>query len=436
MCNTGNKQHFNGGDDSMKDTKYLLKRGNVWYIRVARPPQEWGLNGAEFVFSLKTPELKVARAMRDKYLTPVLAETSAVHMLKKVLALLEAANEFNREQLGDLMYMLSPELAESKKMSLEALCKKFLKFAEKGDYAPSTLKLYYSTLEALCIILGKERDISTIDKPLMLKFRDTLTTLRSNWMKTAKREDYKSLKAKDSDSAVAPTTIENYLRRLNKFFTWAYSENHMSCNPIDGVKAPFKKAKVKIPITLEHADKLMKMSYPRTTTFSERTWKYLPLIARYTGARMAEIAQLRREDIVEKHGVLCISINTQDGKKVKTTSSARLTPISDKLMPHIVELMSQVKTGRLFPKCGEWTDGKGYVQICHYFSISWNNAAKKIGKHITFHGWRSYAVSQMADAGVEEIDRMRVVGHVVKGTHAIYTTQSISRAKKAVDLIP
>ncbi len=50
--------------EPMADKKYLQKRGNCWYIRVPKPPRLWGKD-SEFVCTLGTPDLKVARQLRD-----------------------------------------------------------------------------------------------------------------------------------------------------------------------------------------------------------------------------------------------------------------------------------------------------------------------------------------------------------------------------------
>ena len=198
---------------------------------------------------------------------------------------------------------------------------------------------------------------------------------------------------------------------------------------------PFQKTVIKQVISIAEADQLALLEKPITQSYDETTWKYMPLIARYTGARFAEVAQLTHKDIIHKHDLLCISINSDGNKSLKTASSQRLVPISNKLLPHINKLISLTKKGRLFKNCGDWTDKNDYTQVAHSFGKSYNKAVKKLGSHITFHKWREYAINQMADAGIAEIDRMRVVGHSVRGTHAIYTVDSLERAKKAVDSI-
>ena len=48
--------------------------------------------------------------------------------------------------------------------------------------------------------------------------------------------------------------------------------------------------------------------------------------------RLKEITQLQKEDIIKIGDILCISVNTNENKTVKTKQSARIIPIHDKLI--------------------------------------------------------------------------------------------------------
>jgi integrase len=417
------------GDQAMPDTKYLQKRDGCWYIRVARPPKSWGLGGKEFLHSLKTGELRHAQRLRDKHLCPILAEDSSVRMVEAIARILGTADADMNERLRQF----GIQLGDDGTMSLADLAAKFIAAAEKADYKPATVKVFRSTLKALIIILGDDLELRDLKKAHILKFRDTLVDLSANWL--IRSTDQLEPATGDAKS-VSPRTIQGYLRRLNRIFAWAIEEDiYVGENPVAGVHTTFTRRKTMQQVTVEEADALLAMPYPKNKNVDARAWTYMPLIARYTGARIAEIGQLRREDVVKVEGTLCLSIGSSGGRSVKTESSERLVPVSDKLRPHILKLHRIVKQGRLFPNCGDWKDKNGYVQTAHGFKL-WNRHVKDVGAHISFHAWRRYAVTQMANAGVAEIDRMRIVGHAVGGTHAIYTGEDLKRYKEAVDRIP
>ncbi|MBT4821626.1 MAG: tyrosine-type recombinase/integrase [Lentisphaerae bacterium] len=413
----------------MADTRYLQKRRGVWYIRVARPPKSWGLGGREFLHSLKTPELKHAQKLRDRYLLPILAEDSALRMVEQVALILGRAGPDLQERLKELGVVLGEDQA----LTLETLSEKFLRSAERADYKPSTVKAFRSTLTAFQRILGPDTEVHTLGKGDLLRFRDALTTLPASWMSRSTPDLSPATKG---EKAVSPRTIEGFLRRLSRVFAWAIDEDlFVGKNPLSGVKLTFTRRQSKQELTTSEADLLLTMPYPRNKNIDRVAWQYMPVIARYTGARLAEIGQLRRDDVVSREGTLSLSIDTTGGRTVKTESSVRFVPVSDKLRPHLEKLLSVVKSGRLFSHCGDWQDKNGYTQVAHGFKL-WNRHAKKVGAHISFHSWRHYAVTQMANAGVAEIDRMRIVGHAVSGTHAVYTAENLQRYKDAVDRIP
>ena len=293
----------------LMDNKFLQKRKNTWYIRVPSPPLEWGLGNKEFLASLKTSDIRSARLIRDKYLTPLMAETAAEGMLKSLLKSVSLANENTTQKMSELRAFLDKEKAEKLDLSLKELSDEFINFTHKGDYSPATIKLFTSTMRALNIILGPNTLIRSIDKKKMIMFRDTLLSLRANWLITNNCENINSLKAKDPADVVSPTTVKNYFRRIKTFFNWAISEDFLPApNPAESIKMPFQKTVIKQVISIAEADQLALLEKPITQSYDETTWKYMPLIARYTGARFAEVAQLTHMDIIHKHDLLCISI--------------------------------------------------------------------------------------------------------------------------------
>ena len=89
----------------MNDDKYLIKRNGVYYIRVQNPPPEWGFK-KEFKHTLRTGNIKIARELRNKYLLPLLAESSAVSMARTLLDSINRNEESIRDKLEDFGYVL------------------------------------------------------------------------------------------------------------------------------------------------------------------------------------------------------------------------------------------------------------------------------------------------------------------------------------------
>jgi hypothetical protein len=78
--------------------------------------------------------------------------------------------------------------------------------------------------------------------------------------------------------------------------------------------------------------------------------------------------------------------------------------------------------------------GSPFIRHAWGFSCLYNRHARKItDTHL--HCWRSYAISQMARAGIPEEFRRRIVGHSTIGVHDGYTNIDLARLKMAVDTI-
>ena len=76
--------------------------------------------------------------------------------------------------------------------------------------------------------------------------------------------------------------------------------------------------------------------------------RWVPWIGAYSGARVSEICQLRREDVVEIEGIWCIKVMPEAGS-VKTSGSERLIPLHPALVENgFLEFVLKKTTGPIF----------------------------------------------------------------------------------------
>lgn len=76
--------------------------------------------------------------------------------------------------------------------------------------------------------------------------------------------------------------------------------------------------------------------------------RWVPWLGAYTGARVAELCQLRREDVVSVDGIWCIRITPEAGP-LKTLSSDRIVPIHSALLGEgFMKFVHTVPAGPLF----------------------------------------------------------------------------------------
>jgi len=216
---------------------------------------------------------------------------------------------------------------------------------------------------------------------------------------------------------ISDNTIgKNYLICLNSIFDFAKSIGeypdidapsrlHNLVNEKDDgkvIRNPFTEDDLKIIFAPEN---LPKNGHP------EQFWA--PLIALFTGARISEICQLHRIDIVKRNEFYTISINDEEEKRVKSKAGKRIIPIHPILIEiGFVEYMNDMKKfgNQIFPTVKP--------DIFGYFgkepSRRWANYSDKIGitdKTKVFHSFRSTANITLIDAGIEEEKRCAFIGH-------------------------
>lgn len=415
------------------DKKYLFKRNGVWNTRF-RLPEKYG--GGLFQRSLGTSDITTARKFRDMYVMPFLAGND---LHDAVTALIEKAAELGIDQdkrFEAIKARITGAIETGdKSKSLRHLVGRYLAHVQKGDITPATLQSYTSNLEGFLKIVGEDRSAQSIEKIDITAFRDELLSLPVNWMRLKEIPPTEKIK-----KTVSLCQVSRSLTYARGFLQWAMDDGLIDAkaNPATGVKVPSMGSSNRRPFKRKEVEAACRLPMPsKTTKFNEEAWRALPLLARYTGARLGELAQLTCEDVVEVHGILCLHIYEDkiQGKSTKTHND-RYVPIASKVIPLVERLKKEQGNGLLLPNTGTWTDKNfGVVKPAKTLGNVFQRQVKGIAPDLTFHSFRSYAITEMANAGIHEEVRMRIVGHKGKTVHAGYTKIDINVMAKAVEKI-
>jgi integrase len=164
-------------------------------------------------------------------------------------------------------------------------------------------------------------------------------------------------------------------------------------------------------------------------------------IGLYTGARGAEIAQLRPGDLRREHGVWFFDFTPAAGR-LKTESSARKTPVHSALID--LGLLDYHKAlpkdaERLFPNlpAAKSKDGKFWSAVGKAFA-RWRKAAgvHRPPEKLDFHSFRHTFTKALEDVGVSKNDADRLTGHEVDGiTFGRYSAPELKRLKKVIERV-
>lgn len=146
---------------------------------------------------------------------------------------------------------------------------------------------------------------------------------------------------------------------------------------------------------------------------------WLPLLAIFTGCRIAELCQLTLTDITKIAEIWTISINDDENKKIKTEASRRIIPVHPILIKlGFLEYIEDAKSygGMLFP----------YLTANKFGNYS-ETPSERFGKYLdslnikdpkkVFHSFRGTVNSRFKDLGVHEGTRCQVMGHEYETTN-------------------
>ena len=243
-----------------------------------------------------------------------------------------------------------------------------------------------------------------------------------------------------------PRTVRKYVGTLKTLLGWAVEEQRLGAN----AAAPVK---VKVPIKVKLRDRAFTLPEARTILSatlqpapvrmssghrSARRW--VPWLCAYSGARVGEMAQLRKEDVGEVEGVWTMKITPEAGT-VKS-KEARLVP----LHAHLIDLgflafVAAAPDGPLF-----------FDPAAVRKSGESNRHVKKVGERLALwvrkdlgisdtgvapnHGWRHLFKWLATDNGVEGRVADAIAGHAFDTEGKKYGSVSVRAKAVAIAMLP
>jgi integrase len=218
-----------------------------------------------------------------------------------------------------------------------------------------------------------------------------------------------------SYKTITAVTVNNRLRKLSAFMNWCKSNGYVTDNPLVGLKVMTGSAK-EARLSFEQHDLTTLLNLDALKTEARKhPWRYwLPLLGRFTGARLEELCQLHVTDFITLQGIDCIRIDDDnESQKLKNSSSRRTLPIHPALIQlGLLDYVNSQRTensARLFPEL-EPVRGK----LGHAPSKWFSRYRIKMGvtdPKKTFHSFRHTMIDDLRDAGVQDSLIKRIAGH-------------------------
>jgi len=268
--------------------------------------------------------------------------------------------------------------------------------------------------------------LNQITKQNCVEFRDLLKWApddrTQSIQKLPLREQVKKAK-QDKLPTISLKRVQSLLCLLSGILERARNDALISDNPCHGVKVEAaRKARKRAP---EYTDEEMATLLasgiftgeirPPIASYGEAVY-WVPVLLAYTGARLEEICQLFRRDVVQKENHWVIRIQDLDDSQSLKTGKSREIP----LHPHLLELgfdrfIARCSSdGPLFPELTPSTQGRRYSdkigrwlreQFCEILKLKEDDDLSPL------HAFRHTFITHMRERNIREDTQNAITGH-------------------------
>lgn len=305
--------------------------------------------------------------------------------------------------------------------------------ADKGEgWSKATAASYEPAWRLLKDALGAHRDVATVSREDARRVMDLLKLLPAQLGKNPNLKDLGPVEAAERNATlglpgISTKTMNNiYLAPMKGAFAWALAEGWIQANPF----ARLVVAEREVGQVLRDRFALPQLArlfagapwQPRDEARPGRFW--LPLLALFTGARLAEIAGLRVADIETIEGVPIINIRPHEGRDLKTSSSIRRVPIHSELIRMGFLQFAQGRRNEgaltLFPDAKANAHGKVGAKIGEWFTALVRERGIE-GTKLGMHSFRHTFESRMSEIGLGGSDvALYLTGRKAQGSRGAY----------------
>lgn len=241
------------------------------------------------------------------------------------------------------------------------------------------------------------------------------------------------------------TVRHGYIGAVKPVFAWAVDNKLIASNPATGVRVAVPRptqTRVEKGYTDEEARVVLlaasAVDCEADTSFLAFARRWLPWLCAYTGARVGEMAQLRREDVAKSsEGIWYVNITPEAGSQKGRTS--RQIP----LHPHLIEqgFLEAVskRSGPLFfdprRRRGDSIGNPQHKKVAQRVA-DWVRSLGITDKKLQpNHGWRHRFITK--SRGIIEPDiRRAITGHSAKDQHEEYGNVPLQTSHRALMAYP
>ncbi|MFB5143578.1 site-specific integrase [Vibrio diabolicus] len=261
-------------------------------------------------------------------------------------------------------------------------------------------------------------DLNELDRAGAESVRDALSHYPTNAKKhsefaglTGYDVIFKNAALPKPKPSLSLTTVKGIIEKFSTFLNWSKAHGYVKDNVFYRLpKKSEKGGKKRLCFSDQHLAAIFKMKDYKSHSYLHPYYYWVPLLGRYTGARLNEICQLTIDDILQVDGVQCLKIwDNVEGQSVKNTSSIRLIPIHNELIAKgFLAFVNSKSKGRLFP---ELPLIKGYYSHNASKWFQRRRDSLSLGKGLDAHSFRHTFINELKQLGVSKEIIECIVGH-------------------------
>jgi len=249
-------------------------------------------------------------------------------------------------------------------------------------------------------------------------------------------------------------SVAKYLAALGSFGQWLVRHGYIDESPTAGLMPPkgsrSKASTDRRPFTTDELNALFASPVFSTcggdrrehvrgdvAIRDERYWLF-PL-ALFTGARQAELCQLRRRHVRQQDGAWLIDI-VEDGDEtlLKSSASARAVPIH----PELIQLgfidwvlgLGSDRDQAIFPRCKRNARGQ-FGETAKWLGRYMTKVGVKTDAALTFHSFRHTFIDALRRADLAEAEIQPLVGHAPRTVTRGYGREQDGTIRRRRDMI-
>ncbi|WP_083742208.1 DUF6538 domain-containing protein [Bradyrhizobium mercantei] len=175
---------------------------------------------------------------------------------------------------------------------------------------------------------------------------------------------------------------------------------------------------------------------------TSKVYRWVPALCALSGARVAEVCQLRAEDVRRELGFWVMQFAPEAGS-LKTVSSERLVPLHPYLLEHgFLKFVESVGSGPLFYDEKRRNPGakkppakivaKNVAAWVHKRDLGVGRAQRKDPNH----AWRHYFITVLRDLEINDSVIERLTGHGASNVNKGYGEAMLRTLSRAIDSVP